>query len=97
MGDAMLEVSRLVAGYGGAPVGRLAALRVEAGEAVVLTGTSAAGKTTLLLALAGLAPTLEGTVAIDGEGVTRLPPTRCRQPAAGAGPPGRHERSSGAS
>ena len=41
-------------------------LRAETGSVVVLLGPNAAGKTTLLRALAGLVPLERGRVALDG-------------------------------
>lgn len=40
--------------------------RVAAGEALVLTGPNGSGKTTLLRAVAGLLPTVSGSVHLDG-------------------------------
>ncbi|UOQ57918.1 ABC transporter ATP-binding protein [Leucobacter allii] len=48
-------------------------LVVEAGEFFTLLGPSGSGKTTLLRIIAGLIDIDEGTVAIDGVDVTRLP------------------------
>jgi heme exporter protein A len=42
--------------------------RVEAGEAVALTGANGTGKTTLLRVIAGLVRPLAGTVRFDGAG-----------------------------
>jgi heme exporter protein A len=41
-------------------------LRVEDGQALLLTGPNGAGKTTLLRAIAGLLPVAEGRIALDG-------------------------------
>lgn len=68
----MLEVARLVAGYGGKPVARLPSVSIPAGEAAVIAGPSGSGKTTVLLAIAGLAETLGGTVSIAGVNVADL-------------------------
>jgi branched-chain amino acid transport system ATP-binding protein len=43
---------------------------LEAGEVLALLGPNGAGKTTILLSLAGLIPSLRGTVEIDGQPVT---------------------------
>ena len=49
-------------------------LDVESGEFVALLGPSGSGKTTLLMVLAGFTRPTAGTVRIDGEDITRLPP-----------------------
>src|SRR6195256_269371 len=56
MGDAVLSIEGLTAGYDGAPVIRDVDLRVGAGEVVALLGPNGAGKTTLLRAVSGLLP-----------------------------------------
>lgn len=70
----MLALTGLVAGYRGRPIARVSSLSVGAGQAAVLGGASGAGKTTLMLAVAGLADRLAGTVCIGGEDVGRLSP-----------------------
>ncbi len=49
-------------------------LRVQPGEYAVLMGSTGCGKTTVLEAIGGLRPVAGGTIRIDGEDVTRLPP-----------------------
>jgi len=71
----MLEVSGVVAGYGKLPLARLSHLTVPPGEAAVLSGPSGTGKTTLLLAIAGLADLLEGQVEIAGQDMATLAPS----------------------
>lgn len=58
----MIEVSRLTYTFPGRtePALRDISLRIEPGEFVLLTGPSAAGKSTLLRALSGLAPHFSG-------------------------------------
>lgn len=68
----MLEISDMVAGYRGRAVARLPRLNVAAGEAVLLAGRSGLGKTTLLLAIAGLADCLSGTVRFDAVDIGAL-------------------------
>jgi len=62
----MLLVEGLTAGRGGKAIARLESLEVAAGEAALLIGPSGVGKTTLLLALAGLAKVFDGRIVIDG-------------------------------
>jgi putative ABC transport system ATP-binding protein len=62
----MLVVSGLVAGYGTKRIATLDDVTLRAGESALLLGPSGAGKTTILLTLAGLLPRLAGDVRIDG-------------------------------
>jgi branched-chain amino acid transport system ATP-binding protein/branched-chain amino acid transport system permease protein len=72
-GDTMvLEVERLEAGYGVAPVLRGIDLSVSAGEFVAVLGANGAGKTTLMRALAGLHRPVGGRVLLVGRDVTVL-------------------------
>jgi putative ABC transport system ATP-binding protein len=68
----MLLAVDLKAGRGDKPVARLDMLRVEAGQAALLVGPSGVGKSTLLLALAGLAHTVNGSVHIGHTDVLAL-------------------------
>jgi len=68
----MLLAVDLKAGRGDKPVARLDMLRVEAGQAALLVGPSGVGKSTLLLALAGLAHTVSGSVRIGRADVLAL-------------------------
>ena len=49
-------------------------LRIESGEFLVLVGPSGCGKSTLLRMVAGLEDVTSGSISIDGEDVTDLPP-----------------------
>ena len=49
-------------------------LDIEQGEFIVLLGPSGCGKTTLLRSIAGFMQPDSGTIAIDGQDVSRLPP-----------------------
>lgn len=68
----MLEVTDLIAGYGGRAIARLDGLSVDSGSAAVLGGASGSGKTTLLLAIAGLSERLTGTIQIEGKHIGSL-------------------------
>src|SRR5690242_15172348 len=74
--DDALEVTRLTAGYGRVQVVTDVNLRVEPGEVVALVGRNGAGKTTSLMAVAGLryGPG-GGTVRIGGVDVTGRSPS----------------------
>ncbi|WP_158800093.1 ABC transporter ATP-binding protein [Pedobacter sp. L105] len=51
-------------------------LNLYAGELVCLLGPNGSGKSTLLRTIAGLQPSLQGTVKLDGEELTQLKPTQ---------------------
>ena len=51
-------------------------IEVGTGEAVAIVGSNGAGKTTLFRAIAGLLPTMEGRVVLDGKDLTRRPAHR---------------------
>ncbi|TVP45867.1 MAG: ABC transporter ATP-binding protein [Gemmatimonadales bacterium] len=51
-------------------------LEVQAGERLVLVGASGEGKTTLLRAVAGIAPLARGRIEVGGADVTHAPPER---------------------
>lgn len=68
----MLRVEALVAGYDATPIARLDDLELAPGDAARLVGPSGIGKTTLLLAIAGLADIFSGAVTIDQVSVESL-------------------------
>jgi len=49
-------------------------LAVEAGECVGVVGPSGAGKSTLLALIGGFETPLSGSIKVDGQDITRLPP-----------------------
>ncbi len=69
---AVLEARGVAAGYGPQPVIHDIDIVVQPGEVVGLLGANGAGKTTMLLALAGELPLLAGEVLLDGA-VTTAP------------------------
>jgi branched-chain amino acid transport system ATP-binding protein len=71
---ALLQVSRLRAGYG--PIDALHDLSVEVndGEIVAMIGANGAGKTTTLMAVSGVVKPRGGAVVFDGRDITRRPP-----------------------
>lgn len=70
----LLEVERLVAGYGHVRVLNEVTLHVDEGEAVALVGANAAGKTTLLRSITGIVRASGGSVRLGGRDVTALGP-----------------------
>jgi branched-chain amino acid transport system ATP-binding protein len=85
----LLSVERLSVGEGAFLALDEVSLSLARGEALALLGANGAGKTTLLRALVGLAPVRSGTIRIDGEDVTRLPPERRARLGIGYVPEGR--------
>lgn len=62
----MLDVRDLSVAYGPARIVERVSLRVDAGRTECIVGPTGCGKTTLLLAIAGLRAAQEGTVRLDG-------------------------------
>ena len=71
-----LRLKNLSIHYGGEWVIRNFDLEVRDGEMVSLLGPSGAGKTTILKAVAGLLPPVQGEIEIDGRTVHGLPPEK---------------------
>lgn len=72
----MLEIRNVTAGYGRTKVLHDVTVEIPQGGAVSVMGHNGAGKTTLLRVATGLIPVMSGQVLIDGEDVTRMPPSR---------------------
>jgi putative ABC transport system ATP-binding protein len=58
---------------GGRPLARLPDLDVHAGESIAIVGASGSGKTTALLALAGIRAPQQGDIAVGDTNLWRLP------------------------
>src|SRR6185503_17411139 len=74
MGDPLLEVEGIEAGYDDVQVLWGISLSVAAGGVTALLGANGAGKTTTLRAVTGSLRPRGGRVRLRGEDVTRLPP-----------------------
>jgi ABC-type branched-subunit amino acid transport system ATPase component len=61
-------------GYGGIKVLQGVSIALGHGEILGVLGRNGMGKTTLIRCLAGLLPSWQGSINLDGEDVTRLPP-----------------------
>jgi len=70
----MLEVTDIHAAYG--PVKTLygVSLNVQAGEILCLLGRNGAGKSTIMKSIMGLLPVSQGSVSLEGENLSLLPP-----------------------
>jgi branched-chain amino acid transport system ATP-binding protein len=69
----MLEVSGLTCGYGDITAVDGLSFTVAKGEIFGLIGANGAGKTSTILALAGLIPVRSGTVRLGGRDITAIP------------------------
>lgn len=75
MAESMLVGKNMVGGYGtGANIIHGCTISVAKGEIVVIVGPNGAGKSTAMRALLGLLPLRAGTVTLEGEDVSSLPP-----------------------
>lgn len=70
----MLRIENLQVAYGGIAAVRGVDLQVDEGELVALIGANGAGKTSTLMAVAGVARSRQGQIRFRGEDLTRLPP-----------------------
>jgi ABC-type branched-subunit amino acid transport system ATPase component/ABC-type branched-subunit amino acid transport system permease subunit len=79
-GPPMLEVGKLAAGYGAAPVLKDIDLRVHEGELVAVLGANGAGKSTLMRAIVGLhrglARPMRGDIVFQTKNLANLPAHR---------------------
>jgi len=85
----MLVVSDLQQYYGGSHTLRNVSFEARSGEVTAVLGRNGVGKTTLLRCIVGLLSPRSGSVRIDGEDVTRLPPYKRAQLGLGYVPQGR--------
>ncbi len=72
----VLQVERLTGGYGKSAIVQEASLKAEAGKIVSIVGPNGAGKSTFLKIIAGVLPTMSGTVTVKGNSLTGLPANR---------------------
>jgi branched-chain amino acid transport system ATP-binding protein len=69
-----LSMADVSAGYGGVTVLRQVSLAVAKGEILGVLGRNGMGKTTLIKCLAGVIAPSGGSIRLDDEDITRLPP-----------------------
>lgn len=74
LGETMLEVSGLVAGYGGFDILHGVDLCVRKGEIVCVVGPNGSGKSTVFNAIYGLIQARQGTVEFEGRDITSFGP-----------------------
>jgi branched-chain amino acid transport system ATP-binding protein len=82
----MLDLHDINAYRGAAHVLRGISLQVDQAEVVCLVGRNGAGKTTTIDCIMGLLPVRSGTIALQGQDLTRLPPHRRAQQGIGYAP-----------
>ena len=70
----MISISGVNKHFGGIHAVRDASLQIETGSVTGLIGPNGAGKTTLFNVIAGLYKPDSGTVQLDGQDITGLPP-----------------------
>jgi ABC-type branched-subunit amino acid transport system ATPase component len=72
----VLEASELVSGYGEVEILHGVSLRLDRGEIVAIIGPNGAGKSTFMKAVFGLLKIGSGTVHLEDEDITGMPPER---------------------
>lgn len=70
----LLDVRDLTSSYGRIRVLKGISVKVRSGETVALIGANGAGKTTFLRTLSGVQPASAGSIAFDGDDISRLRP-----------------------
>ena len=70
----MLEVKDVHAGYGNLKILRGIDMNVPAGGIVTLLGGNGTGKSTLLKAVSGLIPLMQGDILFDGVDISKMKP-----------------------
>ncbi|MBT1071979.1 ABC transporter ATP-binding protein [Pelotalea chapellei] len=69
----MLTVDNLSVYYGAIRALHQVSCRVDQGEIVALIGANGAGKTTILTTISGIVSSSTGSIAFEGEDITRMP------------------------
>ena len=72
----MLKIDHVSASIAGNTVLRGISTEFNAGQLLAVVGRNGAGKTTLLRAIMGLLPLSAGTIAMNGEDLSRVPAHR---------------------
>ncbi len=69
-----LAATHMTCGYGGANIIEDCSITVEQGEIAVVVGPNGAGKSTAMKAVFGMLELKEGSVVLDGQDITSVPP-----------------------
>jgi len=83
-----LALTDLVAGYDGEPVVTGVSLSVAPGKITAILGANGAGKSELVLAVAGMLPVISGSIRVDGTDITGHGPDVIRRSGVAAVPEG---------
>lgn len=70
----MLKINNVHAGYGNLRILRGINMEISTGSIVTLLGGNGTGKSTLLKAVSGLIPLMQGSISFDGADITGLKP-----------------------
>jgi len=76
LGETVLELNNVDAGYGAFQALFDVSMTVRAGEAVAVIGSNGAGKTTLLRVISGLLPAAGGEMTMEGVSLRTIAPHR---------------------
>ncbi|MBT6277498.1 MAG: ABC transporter ATP-binding protein [Chromatiales bacterium] len=71
---AVLSMREVVGGYGDTEILHGVSMDVDAGEIVCIIGPNGAGKSTAMKAVFGLLNLTAGSIALDGQDITAMPP-----------------------
>jgi branched-chain amino acid transport system ATP-binding protein len=76
MGEAVLELDNVSAGYDETRVIENVTVRIAVGERLALIGRNGVGKTTMMATIMGLTKVHRGSIRLNGEDITRMPTYR---------------------
>ena len=72
----LLHAANIIAGYGGEPILHGVDIELNSGQIGVIVGPNGAGKSTVLKCLFGLIKLEQGTVKLEGNDITDVPPDK---------------------
>ena len=72
----LLHATNIIAGYGGEPILHGVDIELDSGQIGVIVGSNGAGKSTVLKCLFGLIKLEQGTVKLEGNDITDVPPDK---------------------
>ena len=72
----LLHAANIIAGYGGEPILHGVDIKLNSGQIGVIVGSNGAGKSTVLKCLFGLIKLERGTVKLEGNDITDVPPDK---------------------
>lgn len=87
--EVLLDVRSIIAGYGSTPILRGIDLAIQSGEIVAVIGRNGVGKTTMMRSLIGQLRIWDGSIKLNGQEISPLPPERRAQSGIGYIPQGR--------